>query len=111
MHPRPFEVRSKAITQSAKGQSCTLRLPGICLHDSSTVVLCHLPGHIPGAKGDDTHAVFGCRACHDRIDGRGLGRAERYPAMILDAMLRALSETHHRLIEAGLIAVKGWERS
>ena len=92
MHPKPFEVRSNAIRDSARGQDCCLRIPGVCLLDPATVVLCHLPGHIPGAKGDDTHGVCGCRACHDRTDGRGIGKVERYPTLILDAMLRAISE-------------------
>lgn len=123
--PKPFAIRSEALTKSAKGQECTLRLPGVCNHDPSTVVLCHLPGSKrtgskgTGQKGHDTHAVYGCRACHDYIDGRQrrgdilrVGRYDAAPladAIILDAMLRALDETHYRMVEAGLITVKGFQ--
>lgn len=107
MHPKPIVVVSPALRKSAEGQGCTLRLPGICNHDCSTVVLCHLPGS--HRRDRDDHAVYGCSACHDYIDGRNRAH-EPVPltnTIILDAMLRALAETHGRMIRAGLIAVKG----
>ncbi|WP_261095129.1 DUF1364 domain-containing protein [Serratia quinivorans] len=64
--------RSKALRDSARGQSCTLQIPGICNGNPETTVLCHLPSqtHGMGYKGDDFWAVFGCSDCHDVIDGR-----------------------------------------
>lgn len=106
MFPKPFKIRSKAVTDSAWNQTCTLRLPGICNRDASTTVLCHLPGHAKGTstKESDIHAAYGCSACHDAIDR---GTSTLPGAVVLDAMLRALSETQARMYEMGLITVKG----
>lgn len=64
--------RSKALRDSARGQCCTLQIPGICNGNPETTVLCHLPSntHGMGYKSDDYWAVFGCSSCHDAIDGR-----------------------------------------
>ncbi|ATI65623.1 DUF1364 domain-containing protein [Edwardsiella tarda] len=64
--------RSRAWRESARGQGCTLQIPGICNGDPQTVVLCHLasPMHGMGYKSDDFWAVYGCSACHDVLDGR-----------------------------------------
>lgn len=112
--PRPVAIRSEALEASARGQGCTLRLPGVCNHDTATTVLCHLPGSPRtgakgvGSKAHDTHAVYACSNCHDYIDGRrrkeNTGLAG---AILLDAMVRGLDETHFRMVEDGLISVKG----
>lgn len=109
-YPKPFKVRSDALRQSAKGQTCTVRLPGFCNHNAATTVLAHLPGggSGTGTKGDDTHAAYACSDCHDFIDRRRQSK-ELSGAIVLDAMLRGLAETHHRMIEAGLLKVEGWE--
>ncbi|MBP8216020.1 MAG: DUF1364 family protein [Thauera sp.] len=106
MFPKPKKVRSGALRRSARGQNCTLRLPHVCNFDPRTTVLCHLPGHARGmgTKEADMHAVYGCSACHDVIDGRT--RTNLGDALILEAMLRALSETQALMVEAGLITVK-----
>ena len=98
-----MRVVSKVIRDSARGQDCTLRLPG-CLWTTDTTVLAHLPcGHRgTGMKGPDTVAVYACQACHDVIDGRRPGD----PLTLADA-LRALAETHERMIDAGLLTVRG----
>jgi hypothetical protein len=108
MHPKPFKVRSEALRRSAKGQSCTIRLPGVCLGTTDTTVLCHLPGHAGGmgTKEHDLHAAYGCRACHDCIDRHEHARHGLTDAIVLDAMLRALSETQERMVRAGLIVVR-----
>ena len=38
-----MRVISQKLRDSARGQDCTLRLPGICNFDSATTVLAHLP--------------------------------------------------------------------
>ncbi|HHK5888093.1 TPA: nuclease domain-containing protein [Serratia marcescens] len=45
--------RSKALRDSARGQCCTLQIPGICNGNAETTVLCHLPSptHGMGYKG------------------------------------------------------------
>lgn len=68
---KPF--RSQKLRESARGMSCTLRLPG-CLNNPETVVLCHSPflehGKGKGRKADDHYACYGCAWCHDILDGR-----------------------------------------
>lgn len=61
---------SRAWRQSAKGKPCTLNLVG-CNHDPETTVLCHLRLFSQaglGAKPHDCCAVYGCSACHEKLD-------------------------------------------
>ena len=58
------------LRKTARGQECLVRLPGVCNHDSSTVVLAHLNGGGMGAKRPDYQAAFACSACHDECDRR-----------------------------------------
>jgi len=101
-------IRSKQLRDSALGESCTLRLPGICNHDTDTVVLCHLR-HLSsagiGQKPDDTAAVYACSACHDAIDGRT--RTDMTQWEIGHEEGRAMIETQRRMFDKGLIQVKG----
>lgn len=103
--PKPVKVRSRAILDFARGQDCTIRLPGVCCHNPETVVACHLPGHAKGigSKESDLHIAFGCDRCHAVCDGRA--RSNLSPAIILDAMLRGLSETQALLVQAGLVTI------
>lgn len=107
MFPKPTKVRSNALKESAKGQKCTIRLPGVCCRDEATVVLCHLPGSGKGisTKENDIHAAFGCVTCHAVIDGRDR-KSGLSDAIILDACLRALSETQAIWYTCGLLTVK-----
>ena len=57
-------------TKSAKGQQCQVRIPGICNHNTETVVFAHLGGGGMGAKMPDIHGAYACSSCHDEIDGR-----------------------------------------
>lgn len=99
-----MKVISKAIRDSARDQDCTLRLPGICNFDTATTVLAHVPcGHSGvGMKGPDVIAVYACSDCHDALD-------ERTRTASIDGwdVIRALAETQLRLIQKGLIKVKG----
>ncbi|PSW05533.1 DUF1364 domain-containing protein [Photobacterium lipolyticum] len=100
-------LRSKKLTQAAKGQQCSVQIMGVCNFNPETVVLAHLPSsrHGLSRKGSDHIACFACSDCHDRIDGRVLydwqpGEKERY-------MYEALCETLERLVDMELITVKG----
>lgn len=100
-------IRSKALRDSARGEQCTLRLPGICNGDPSTSVLAHLPfgGRGMGLKAGDTHSVVACSSCHDALDGRApapISKGELY-----ECCLRAKAETETLWLSAGLISVKG----
>jgi hypothetical protein len=100
-------MRSNAIRLSAKGEECTFQLPGVCSHNREETVLCHLPdeSHGMARKSDDISAAYGCRSCHDAIDGRVAydwepGEREWY-------LRRAMSRTWRRLIQKGVIKIAG----
>lgn len=61
------------ITQSARGEDCLVRLPGICNRNPETVVLAHyrMAGACGmGIKPPDFMGAYACSACHDEIDRR-----------------------------------------
>lgn len=97
-----MKVESKKIRAAARGQDCTVRLPGICNFNPDTTVLAHLPcgQRGIGIKSPDNIAVFACSSCHDAIDGRV--RVE----IDWKDMLRALAETQLILIEKGIMVIK-----
>jgi len=93
---------STKIRASAKGESCTLRLP-CCNGDNETTVFCHLRffGWAGIAqKPDDLLGVYGCSACHDALDGRSNG------LWGFEDVLRALGETLMKLKAKGLVGTK-----
>jgi hypothetical protein len=94
---------SKKIRNSARGQQCQVRIPGVCNGNSETVVLAHVgKGSGMGQKCDDIHATYACSACHDVIDNRtqaGDPRINRLYAY--EGMIR----TQSILLEQGLIEV------
>lgn len=94
---------SQKLRDSARGQECTLRLPGICNFDPATTVLCHLPVMQRGIaiKSPDLASCFGCSSCHDAIDGR-----VPYKTDARD-LLRAMTETQMRWLDMGLLIVAG----
>ncbi|TDF41921.1 DUF1364 domain-containing protein [Alteromonadaceae bacterium M269] len=64
-------VKSTKLRNSARGQECQLRIPGICNHNPETTVLAHVGEDSGmGMKASDLEAAFGCSACHDAIDGK-----------------------------------------
>ncbi len=95
-------IVSTKLRDSARGQPCTFQIPGICNHDSATVVLCHLPSDIKGIgnKSDDFHAAFGCVKCHETIDNHRLSAED-----CLYYSMRALQRTLHIWVQSGLVFV------
>ena len=55
--------------RSARGQDCTLRIPGCCNYNTETTVLAHV-GSGSAKRNDDALAVYACSDCHDAIDRR-----------------------------------------
>lgn len=96
-------IVSKKLRDSARGQDCTLRLPGVCSFDPARTVLCHLPVGMKGMglKSPDLFAVFGCDNCHAVVDGRARGEFD------YSDLLRALAETQMIWVREGLLTVKG----
>lgn len=91
------------IRQFARGQNCTLRLPG-CNNDSTTVVFAHAPS-IDNAMGmkqaKDFWGAFACSHCHDVVDGRVTTSDQRI--LILERWMAGIYETMKRLIAADLL--------
>ena len=86
------------ITRSARGESCALRIPGVCNYDPATVVLCHAPcvDKGMGYKSPDWWGAYGCFSCHSHMDGSG----EPY---LIDIWMPAIYETQKKLIAKGLL--------
>jgi hypothetical protein len=94
---------------NARGQDCTLRLPG-CTNQTVTVVLCHLRmfgGGGTGIKPHDSEAVFACDHCHSILDGRRTLIPELRIALSYEAIAYALIRTLRAQREAGVLIFKG----
>ncbi len=66
-----MKVRSKKIRESAQGQDCQVRLPGICNFNPETTIPAHIGnGGGMGSKVSDLHIAYCCSSCHDEIDRR-----------------------------------------
>jgi len=98
-----MSVISKKIRNSARGQQCQVRIPGVCNRNTETVVLAHVGrGAGMGQKCDDIHAAYACSACHDVIDCRvALGDPRFNRLYAYDGMVR----TQKLLLEQELIQV------
>ena len=98
-----MKIESTKLRASARGQDCTLRMPGVCNRNPETTVLAHLPCGQKGMgmKSPDLMAVFACSACHDRLDGRTKGEEIDW-----QDVLRALAETQLHWANNGLITIK-----
>jgi hypothetical protein len=96
------------IRRSARGEACTMLIPGICNGDNSTTVLCHSnrleDGKGMGLKAPDTEACYGCSACHDVLDGRRPLPSWMTRAQLDHVFDRARKITQEKLKEKGLMA-------
>ena len=98
-----MRVVSKPLRDSAKGEDCALRLPGVCNQNPETTVLAHVPcgQRGMGMKGPDMIAVYACSACHDALDKRGRGEIDPWD------VIRAVAETQMKFVAKGLMTIKG----
>jgi len=96
---KPTKIRSKKLTRSAQGKSCTLRTPA-CNGDPSTVVFCHAPSPLKGmrTKSDDFWGARGCSACH--------AWTEKYREKALPYWMTGIFWTHKDWWDEGLITVE-----
>lgn len=98
-------LRSQAIRNSARGEACTVRIPGVCDGGGETTVLAHLRmlgGCGMGQKPSDLQAVYACATCHDVIDSRSqVSPVDGWQ------LLAAMNETHARMVAKGLLIVRG----
>ena len=69
-----FPMSKITITEFARGQPCTMRLPGVCNHDSTKTVWCHINSVRYGSgtrhKATDLIGLIACSSCHDVLDRR-----------------------------------------
>ena len=100
-------LKMTPIRKAARGQDCTIVLPGVCNCDPATSVLCHsnelADGKGMGLKAPDTAAAFGCSACHDVLDGRRPRPAWLTKDQVLAAFRAGIALTHQFLRTKGLI--------
>lgn len=92
---------NKKYRDSARGETCTLQIYGVCNHDPETTVLAHLKGNGMGLKCPDFLGVYACSDCHDAIDGR-----TRHDISLEDFWMykcTALMRTLERAFARGLI--------
>jgi len=99
--------RMTPIRKAARGQDCTLKIPGVCNGNPETVVLCHSnqlsDGKGMGLKAPDTEGCFGCSSCHDVLDGRKPRPEWLSYNMLLGAFEGAKAATHEILRRKGLL--------
>lgn len=90
------------LREAARGQECTLEIPGHCNHDPETVVGCHLDSEFKGMalKSPDILIVHGCSGCHAALDQHKVQKEDRE-----FFQLRALKRTLVRLVSQGIIRV------
>lgn len=96
------------ITVSARGESCALRLPGVCNHNPETTVWAH-HNKLDGGKAKgkklarlDHIGAYACYACHMVLDGQAKRPAWLTLEAVERAMARAVRECEDRLKEKGL---------
>ena len=102
-------IRSRKVLDSAKGQPCSIRLPGICNSNPETTVWAHLNGAAFGKgmsiKAHDVLGFHACSDCHSYYDTGHGTEAWLDDATLLECLLSAVCETWVRLIKAGIVFV------
>jgi hypothetical protein len=102
-------IRSRKVLDSARGQPCSARFPGICNGNPETTVWAHLNGHAfgkgAGIKAHDILGFHACSSCHFYYDvGHGTHPILRDDELIM-LVLRGVCDTWVRLIRMGIVIV------
>lgn len=95
------------ITESARGEDCEVRLPGVCTFNPAQTVWAHANGHAAGKgyglKSPDALGAYACYACHMVVDGHNPAP----PGVSRQDVLLAFHEAHQRsfrkLLDKGLV--------
>ena len=81
---KPMKSRGPKMTpirRAARGEDCTMRVPGVCNGDPDTVVWAHSnrmeDGKGMGIKARDEEGCFACSCCHLWLDGGYAGKVPR----------------------------------
>jgi hypothetical protein len=96
------------ITDSARGESCALRLPGVCCADPETTVWAH-GNDVEGGKAKgkklaryDHIGCYACYFCHMVLDGQAKRPARLTLEQVREAEQRARAESAQKLKDKGL---------
>jgi hypothetical protein len=99
-----FKSRAPKMTpirRSAKNETCTLRLPGICKPEPGSVVWAHSNdsrhGKGFGLKADDQYGCYACYWCHRVLDGQAPRPAGLSEADVARAFELAMGESREIL--------------
>ena len=63
-------MKTTAAQKAARGQDCTLQIPGVCNGNPETTILAHVGRHGSAKRNHDEDAIFSCSDCHHAIDYR-----------------------------------------
>jgi hypothetical protein len=98
-------MKSKKIRNSARGEDCQVRIPGICNFNPETTILAHVGSDkFMGGKCSDLEATYCCSSCHSAIDGQS--QSIVYPTFELKLWAKEGAErTREILFNKGLIEV------
>lgn len=96
-------IVNKHILKAARGEGCTLQIPGYCTYNPETTVAAHVnvDGGCMGGKTDDHSVCFADHGCHEAIDRHLIPKED-----IIFYTRRGLVRTWKRLIEMGIIKIK-----
>lgn len=96
-----------AITESASGEYCRMRLAKVCNHDATTTVWAHANGSAAGKgsgmKASDLLGAYLCFACHNVYDRRVLLPSHLTRQDVELAFWHAHARSLVALIEKGLV--------
>lgn len=87
-----------ALTRSARGQPCLVRIPQICNGQPETVIAAHYRsvslGAGMGLKTNDILTAFCCSSCHDAADHRTQTQFTRNEIrlMLAEGVLRTIMQ-------------------
>ena len=74
VEPKTPDRKQQAIRDSARGEDCTVRIPGACTFDPAKTIWSHAPlgaaGKGRGIKALDLCGAYCCTACDAVIDGQ-----------------------------------------
>lgn len=92
------------IRQSAKGEECQVRYPGVCNFNDETTIFAHLNGGGMGLKHPDLFGAYCCSDCHNLADGKT--EYGNYIKSVTDCYFyEGIFRTQQILLDKGLIKI------
>ena len=91
--------KTSNLSESAKGESCSLRVSTNCTDEYGYVVLCHLNSNYRGMgiKSPDILSLYACTFCHKLLDESKVDYSDQQ---------RGHFETLMKFIDKGLLCIK-----